>query len=180
MSDDNKEKVDTTKSSVVSFEPFMINKTFATTKELMFKVWTEPEHMKKWFGPKGIEITTVRRDFRPGGTFHYTMKTPDNVEMWGFFFYREITPSQRVVWLNSFTDPEGALSRYPMGGAWPLEMLTTVSFSEMDGKTLVKIEWLPVNCTEGEIKNFANSRGNMTQQWNGTFAVLEEYLKTLS
>ena len=177
---EHKGKVDTTKSAVISFEPFMINKTFNAPKELLFNVWTEPKHIQKWFGPKGVEINVDRMDFRPGGTYNYFMTTPDNIEMWGRFFYREITPPKKIIWVNSFSDPEGAIARHPMGGAWPVEMLTTVTFSETDGKTLVKVEWLPINCTEEEIRLFANARPTITQSWNGTFAVLEDYLKIIS
>src|SRR5271168_1944404 len=58
-------------------KPFVILREFNASRELVWKAWTEREHLMKWFGPRGCTIGTANLDFRPGGSFHYCMATPD-------------------------------------------------------------------------------------------------------
>src|SRR5688572_17061148 len=59
-------------------EPFVIAREYAASRELLWKVWTEPKHFAAWFGPKGFKpMTLVRMDLRPGGMLHYNMEAPD-------------------------------------------------------------------------------------------------------
>ena len=60
--------------------------------------------------------------------FHYGMRGPDGSEMWGKFVYREIAPPERLVFIVSFSDENGGMTRHPMAPTWPLEMLNTLTF----------------------------------------------------
>jgi uncharacterized protein YndB with AHSA1/START domain len=142
----------------------------------VFKVWTEREHLMQWFGPKGFTMSTAKMDLRPGGTFHFCLLSPDGKEMWGKFAYREIVSPERIVWVNSFSDKDGNITRHPMTPVWPLEMLTTVMFDEHAGQTTVTIRWLPLNATEQERQAFESMRPSMNQGWTGTFEQLADYL----
>ena len=77
----------------------------------------------------GVNIVARSLDLRPGGIFHYGMRTPHGQEMWGRFVYREIIPQRRIVWVNSFSDAQGGLTRHPGSMDWPLEMLVMASFA---------------------------------------------------
>jgi uncharacterized protein YndB with AHSA1/START domain len=134
--------------------------------------------MMQWFGPKGFKITTATQDMRPGGVFHYCMVSPDGMEMWGKWTYREIIPPQRIVWVNSFSRPNGGLGRHPLAPEWPAEMLSMVTFAEYQGKTTVTIQWAPINATADERKVFDTGRESMKAGWTGTMDRLAEYLKT--
>ena len=68
--------------------------------ELVWKAWTEPEHMREWFVPKPWTITSVEIDLRPGGRFNFTMRSPEGNEFPNFGCYLEVVPNQRLV----FTD----------------------------------------------------------------------------
>ncbi len=71
--------------------------------------------------------------------------------MWAKFVYREIAAPERLVWVHSFSDEAGGLTRHPMSPTWPLEMLTTVTFEEAGpGKTKVTLRWSPLNATAEE------------------------------
>jgi len=143
----------------------------------VWKVWTEPERMAQWFGPKGVKIFHSKNDLRPGGVYHYGMRTPDGKEMWGKWVYREVAKPERMVFVNSFSDKEGGITRHPMAQNWPLEMLTTITFAEQqEGKTTVTVRWSPINATEAERKVFDTSKDGMRQGWTGTFEQLEAYL----
>jgi uncharacterized protein YndB with AHSA1/START domain len=75
----------------------------------------------QWFGPKGFKMPGAKIDFRPGGTFHYCMEAPNGEEMWGKFVYREIVAPERIVFVSSFSDEDGEVTRHPLSPDWPLE-----------------------------------------------------------
>ena len=100
-------------------------------------------------------------DLRVGGTYHYGMKTPDGSPMWGKFTYREIIPTERLVFVNSFSDENGGVTRHPMAPTWPLHMLTTFTFEDAPGgKTKFTVRWqTPYEATEAEQETFDAGRG---------------------
>lgn len=117
--------------------PFVITRTFDAPRELVWKAWTERDRMMQWFGPKGFTMSTAKLDLRPGGIFHYCLRSPDGHEMWGKFVYREIVAPERIVLVNSFSDEKGGITRHPMSASWPLEMLSTTTLTEKNGKTTI-------------------------------------------
>jgi uncharacterized protein YndB with AHSA1/START domain len=155
---------------------FVISRVFDAPRDLMWKAWTERDGLMQWFGPKGFPMCTANLDFRPGGTFHYCLRSADGEEMWGKFVYREIVKPERLVWVHSFSDPAGGTTHHPMMPTWPLEMLSTVTFAESGGRTTVTIRWGALNPTETERKTFDAGHDSMRQGWTGTFEQLEEYL----
>jgi uncharacterized protein YndB with AHSA1/START domain len=157
-------------------QPFVITHTFDAPRELVWKAWTEREHLMKWFGPEGFTMPAAKIDFRPGGIFHYCLCAPDGKEMWGKFVFREIIAPEKIVLVNSFSDEDGGLTRHPFSPAWPLEMLTTTTFAGHEGKTVLTIEWVPLDATDDERKAFDGARDSMTQGWTGTFRQLAAYL----
>jgi uncharacterized protein YndB with AHSA1/START domain len=157
-------------------KPFIISREFNAPRQLVWKAWTEREHLMNWFGPHGCAVIHANMDIRPGGTLHYAIRMPDGKEMWGKFFYRELVPPHKIVLVNCFSDAAGGVTRHPLHAMWPLEMLTTTTLAESGGKTLLTIEWVPINATEEERQCFDSMRDGMTQGWTGTFKQLEEYL----
>ena len=155
---------------------FVISRTFDAPRDLVWKAMTEASRLAHWWGPKGMAMGTVKLDFRPGGTFHYSMKTPDGHEMWGKFVYREIDPQDSIVFINSFSDENGGLTRHPMSATWPLEVLNTQTFTENSGKTTVTLRGGPINASEEERQTFAGAFASMEQGFGGTFDQLNEYL----
>ena len=162
-----------------SSKEFVITRVFDAPWELVFKAWTEPERIAKWFGPKGVTVKSAKMDLRPGGSLHTCMATPDGHEMWGKMVYREILPPEKLVYINSFSDEKGGLTRHPMSATWPLEMLTTVVLKDMGGKTELTLTWVPINSTAEEIATFEAGMAGMTGGWTGTFDQLDAYLAEL-
>jgi uncharacterized protein YndB with AHSA1/START domain len=158
---------------------FVITHNFEAPRELVWKCFTEPERMKEWWGPKGSVIVASTMDLRVGGTYHGAMRAPNGQVMWAKFVYREIDAPERLVWVHSFSDEAGGLTRHPMSPTWPLEMLTTVTFEEAaPGKTKVTLRWSPLNATADEQKTFDAAHDSMGGGWTGTFERLEAYLQT--
>jgi uncharacterized protein YndB with AHSA1/START domain len=155
---------------------FVISRTFDAPRDLMWRSWTESDRLARWFGPKGVPIVHSNNDLRPGGIYHYAMRTPDGKDMWAKWVYREIVKPERLVFVLSFSDPKGSVTRAPFAGDWPLEMLSTITFTEREGRTTVTVRSAALNASEAQRKTFDAERDGMQQGWTGTFDQLETYL----
>ncbi len=163
--------------TATSGDHFIISRVFNAPRELVWKAWTEPEGIVAWLGPKGAPpARVIQHELRVGGVFLSAMKTPNGSEMCGKFVYREVTPTSRLVWIHSFADVNGVLVRHPMSPTWPLEVLTTVTFADLGGKTEVALDWVPLNANEIEIKTFKDGKPGMQGGWTASFDQLAEYL----
>jgi uncharacterized protein YndB with AHSA1/START domain len=156
---------------------FVISRVFNAPRDLVWKCFTDPQHMKQWWGPKGFANFSSKMDFRAGGRYHYGLKSPDGMTMWGRMIYREIVPPEKIVFINSFSDEQGGLSRHPMAPSWPIEMLSIFTFEEQPGgKTKFTVRWSPHNATAEEQRTFDEGHGSMNQGWSGTLDQLEAHL----
>lgn len=109
----------------------VISRTFHAGRDLVWKMWTEAEYLKHWWGPKGWTLPVCEMDFRAGGTWFYCMQGPDGSQSCGKSYYIEIEEPKRIVLRDIFVDSTGnPLERMP-------EAHTTMVFSEQDGKTTV-------------------------------------------
>lgn len=163
-------------------DEFVISRTFDAPRDLVWKVWTDAEHLAQWWGPKGCSIRVAKLDVRPGGMFHYAMAYQPGQEMWGRFVYREIAPPERMVYVSSFSDEEGGITRAPfpqLKGTFPLEVLNTLTLSEDNGRTTMTVRGGPLNATEEERATYRGMFGSMQQGFTGTFESLDAYLAKL-
>jgi uncharacterized protein YndB with AHSA1/START domain len=162
-----------------SVAPFSISRVLNAPRDLVFKVHTDADHLQKWMSPEGFKTIHVSMDFRVGGTYHCGLEGPNGMRMWGKQVFREIVPNERLTYIQSFSDMDGGNTRHPMSPTWPLEMLATTTFEDIDGvSTKVTITWQPWNSDEAGLSTFDAARGGMEQGFSGTFAKLEAYLKT--
>jgi uncharacterized protein YndB with AHSA1/START domain len=163
---------------------FVFERVLDAPRALVWKAWTEPERLAQWWGPKGCTIRVIRHDLRPGGIFHYAMQFQPGRDMWGRFIYREIAAPERLVFINSFSDEEGGITRAPfpqLEDKWPLEVLNTLTLAEQGGKTTLTLRGCPINATEEERKAYSSMFASMQQGFGGTFDKLAAYLaKTAS
>jgi uncharacterized protein YndB with AHSA1/START domain len=163
--------------SAAPSKDFVISRVFNAPRDLLWKCFTEPERMSQWWGPKGVKIVKSQMDFRVGGTYHYGMQNPDGQVMWGRKVYREITPPERVVLIDSFSDEAGGLGRHPLAPQWPPQMHTIFTFEdEPGGKTRFTVRWSPYEATPEEQAVFDTGHDSMTMGWSGTLERLEAYL----
>jgi uncharacterized protein YndB with AHSA1/START domain len=156
---------------------FVISRVFDAPRELVWTCFTDVEHMKQWWGPCGAIVTDAEMDVRPGGTFHYRLELPDGTPVWGKMQYLEITPRDRIVFINSFSDEAAGTTRHPMAPDWPLEMHSVFIFEDQPGgKTKFTVRQSPHNATKDECKAFRDGHGSLTQGWGGTLDKLDGYL----
>jgi len=97
---------------------------------LLFKVWSQPEHLVRWWGPGGFTLPTCEMDFRPGGGFRFVMRSAEGSDHQLEGTYHEIVEPERLVfsWRWTGGDCED-----------PLETVVTVTFEEEDGKTRLNL-----------------------------------------
>lgn len=155
-----------------------ITHTFNAPRELVFKTFTESEHLQNWWGPKGWTFNVSQSDFRPGGVFHYSQKPADDDDvMWVKFVYNEIIVPKKIVYTSYFSNEEGNIVRAPFNENWPLETLNTLTFTEDGGKTTLTAIISPAaSATEDELKTFGESQDIVHEGFSGTFNQLEDYL----
>ncbi|HTW44035.1 MAG TPA: SRPBCC domain-containing protein [Acidobacteriaceae bacterium] len=163
-------------SAVESPAEFVFSRTFDACREYVWNAFTQPEHLKHWWGTPGSSIEIVRHELRPGGIFHYRMKFPDGRAMWARFIFREIVAPERLVWLNGFSDEQGGLTRNPWVPTHPLETLNTVALTEQGDKTLLTITVVPFNASDEEARVFAGGVNGMKMGFGTCFKVLADYL----
>lgn len=114
----------------------VLERIFDAPRELVFQMFKEPEHLKRWWGPRGWEVPVCHIDFRPEGVWHYCMKCVDQnqgefygMESWGKGVYEEIDEPNRIVYTDYFSDAEGnANPEMP-------STRVTLEFIDQDGRT---------------------------------------------
>jgi uncharacterized protein YndB with AHSA1/START domain len=112
-------------------EQIRITREFAAPKDLVYKAWTDPELVKRWWNAKRGEVTISEVDLRVGGKWRRVMVTEDGYEVGFHGEYREIVPNERIVYTEVF---EGV----PQGTAEE-GTLNTATFDEADGRTTLTI-----------------------------------------
>lgn len=107
------------------------------------------------------------------------MVAPDGTEIFGKYTFTEIDPKDKIVYINAFSDAEANLARHPMAPSWPLELLTTVTFTPNGEKTVLNLTWEPINAPQSDLDTFGASLDGCAQGWGGTFDNLDRYLEDL-
>lgn len=155
---------------------FVISRVINAPREMVWNAFTQVDHLKHWWGPKGFQIIGPKLDLRPGGTFLYGMRADNGYEMWGKWTFREIEVPHTLNFISSFADPQGDPVRHPMAPTWPLQMLSHGSFEALGDKTRLTTRVWALDATDEERATFEAGFGSMTQGFGGTWDKLEEYL----
>jgi uncharacterized protein YndB with AHSA1/START domain len=123
-------------SRVENDRVLVLERIFDAPRDLVFNMFKDPEHLKRWWGPRGWELPVCNMDFRPGGVWHYCMKCVDQnqgdfygMESWGKGVYKEIIEPEKIVYVDFFSDAEGNEAE-----GMPSTQVT-LTFVEHEGKT---------------------------------------------
>jgi uncharacterized protein YndB with AHSA1/START domain len=155
--------------SHVGEQAFVVERQFAAPRALMFQVLTQPDHLKRWWAPQPYTISACTIDLRPGGIWHYAMRSPEGQEHWARSVYREVMPPEKLAYTTTFADEYA----HPIEGM--PEHLTTVIFTEENGKTRVTAR---VEFSSAEALKIAVDLG-MLQGITMTWDYLVEYVQEL-
>ena len=137
-------------------------RVFDAPRELVWKAWTEPEHIGKWWGPDGFTTTTHKMEVKAGGVWRFVMHGPDGRDYQNKITYLEVIEPERLA--------------YKHGGdkeVEPVNFQVTVTFTEQAGKTRVEMRMVfpSVKARDYVIETYGAVEG-----LNQTLARLEEYL----
>jgi len=117
----------TAKVTLPTDEQILITREFDAPKHLVYKAWTTPELVKRWWSTNRGEMTTCEIDLRVGGVWRYVMVAEGGFEVAFHGEYREIVPNERLVSTEVYEGmPEG-------------EALDTLTLTEVDGRTTLTI-----------------------------------------
>jgi uncharacterized protein YndB with AHSA1/START domain len=105
----------------------VFERTFHAPRDKVWKAFTDPGAVSRWWGPHGTTTTVVEMDVRPGGKWHYVSRAADREDVAFFGEYLEVTPPERFRWTFMF-DVDGL---GPQGGP------ETFSFEDLGGRTKV-------------------------------------------
>ena len=124
----------------------VIERIFDAPVEKVWEAWTNPEMVKKWWGPKDFTCPVAEIDLKVGGKYLLAMRGPAGSEfdknLYSTGTYKEIVPNKKLVITDSFSDSEGnpvSPTEYGMPESFPDELEITIEFEEMDGKTKMKL-----------------------------------------
>ncbi len=119
-------------------DEIVIVRLFDAPRELVWRAWTDPEFVMRWWGPKNFTSPSCKIDLRVGGSYLYCMRSPDGKDYWSTGIYREIKKPERIVCTDSFADEKGNVvpaTHYGMSPDFPAEMLMTATFEIQAGRT---------------------------------------------
>jgi len=160
-------------------EEFSITREFNAPQDLVYKAWTEPSRLLSWFGPVGTKLSIKKADMQPGGEMVYGMKAPDGSMMWGRWTFRDLTPPERIVLVLSFVDEKENAIPHPFAPDLPVNLLSTISFEEKGGKTLMTLRSQGMHATDKGRIAFHNLFASMEKGWGGTLDQLGAYLASV-
>jgi len=151
----------------------VISRIFKAPRGKVWQAWTNPEMVKKWWGPKGFWAPSVKIDFKVGGKYIYAMHGPSgsefDLDMYSSGVYKEIVPLKKLVVTDYFSDKKGNLVDLVIMGMdadMPAEMEVIVTFADERGnKTKLTITYPK---PKSEIQFEAMKKSGMEDGWNSS------------
>jgi len=140
-----------------------LTRIFDAPRSLVFDAWTEPQHLIRWWGPRGFTTPTCEMDVRAGGQYRFRMRSPEGREVCWYGVCREIVKPERIVWTCSIDDADGN----SISG----ETLLTVTLEDHAGKT--KLTLHQATFASEALKQSHNNG------WNEAIERLAQYLATV-
>ena len=145
-------------------DELLITRTFDAPASVLFAMWSDPEHMKHWMGPKDFDCPEVDIDFRVGGAYRAMIRSAEHGDSWFGGIYREIERNRRLVFTFTW-DNDG-----PSAG---VETLITITFEERSGKTVQTFHQTPFLTVERRDSHV----GGWSQAFDKQQAYAEEIAK---
>jgi uncharacterized protein YndB with AHSA1/START domain len=151
---------------------YVLDRVFDAPRDLVWRAWTDPEILHRWYGP-GAETIIHQFDLEPEGTWLNEMKWGENSNFQKVVF-KEITKPEKMVWHHCSTDSDWNIAANPMMPDWPRILLTTVMFTEDGDKTKVRLSQIPLDATDAEIACFAKMMAGMDKGWGSGYKIMDE------
>ena len=149
----------------------VIERTFDAPVHTIWQMWTQPEHFKKWYGPRGFTVPVAEMDVRVGGKHLFCMASPDgSMKMWSTGAYLEVVPDQRLVYTDSPCDENGQVvspSALGMPDGYPTTTKVSIVLEDLGERTKMMMthEGVPAGAANG---------------WKQAFDKMEDYYPLLN
>ena len=156
-------------NSTISKDEVVMERIFDAPVELIWQMWTQPEHFKKWYGPRGFTVPVAQMDVRVGGKrlVCMEMQKPDgSMKMWTTGEYIEVIPNQRLVYTESMADENGNVVTRSEND-YPITTEVTVLLEDLGERTKMVMTHAGVPVDTG-----ANAG------WEQAFDKLADYIET--
>jgi uncharacterized protein YndB with AHSA1/START domain len=159
-------------SSTDAQDAVVVERIFDAPVDLIWHMWTQPEHFQKWYGPKGFTVPVAEMDVRVGGKRLICMASPDGgMKMWTTGEYVEIVPNRRLVYTESPADENGNVvspSAMGMPDGYPATTLVAVLLEDLGGRTKMVMTHASMPADSGAGAG-----------WEQAFDKLEEHIETI-
>jgi uncharacterized protein YndB with AHSA1/START domain len=140
----------------------VIDRVFNAPRELVFRMWTDPQHLAKWWGPRDYPASHIEVDARPGGRYRHCLhSTAGDMSLWLRGEFREVVPPERLVFTFAWEEE----------GERGLENVVTITFADEGGKTRMLFRQTPF---QSDVELDGHGSG-----WGGSFDRLDEHLAFL-
>ncbi len=168
---------------MITEDAIIFERVFNAPREAVWDAWTNPEKIKKWWGPKDFTAPSIKNDFRVGGKYVYAMHGPAGSEwdrdMWSGGEYKEIVPMEKIVVSDYFTDEHGNKIEPVEAGMesadFPSESIITIKFEDAgEGKTKLSIIYPK---PESEAAFEAMKKSGMDEGWATTLDKLQNVVE---
>jgi uncharacterized protein YndB with AHSA1/START domain len=150
-------------TSTTAARELVVTRLIDAPRALVFKTWTQPEHVARWWGPQGFTTIHCDMDIRVGGTYRFGMRSPEGTEHWKRGVYREIVEPERIVFTFAWEGPHGIPRN---------ELLTTVIFAEQGTKTRLTLRQSGFETTAG--------RDSHVTGWTSCLERFNDYMPTIA
>jgi uncharacterized protein YndB with AHSA1/START domain len=139
----------------------VVTRIIDAPRDRVFRAWTEPAQVARWWGPQGFVTTHCDMDIRPGGAFRCCMRSPAGTDHWKRGVYREIAAPERIVFTFAWEDANGDPRH---------ELLTTVTFVDLGGRTRLTLHQAVFETVE--------RRDDHRGGWTSCFERFADYMTT--
>lgn len=148
-----------TKQAQTSDERVLVlTRIFDAPAELVYKMWTDPKHIREWLCPRGFTLPHSEGEQRVGGRWRSCMRTPDGVDLWLSGIYKELVPGKKITFTHAWEE----------GGKRGHETVVTITLEDIQGKTRLMLRQ--------ELFESVESRDGHAGGWNECLDKLVERL----
>jgi len=150
----------------------VVTRVFNAPRELVWRAFTDPQQLMRWWGPKGYTSPACQIDLREGGKYLYCMRSPEGQNIYSTGVYQKIDPPNEIIFTDSFADEHGNVvpgSHYGLGADFPHELRVILTFDDLGGKTRLTLRH--AGMPAGEMSEGASVG------WSESFDKLAEVLR---
>ena len=156
---------------------FILDRVFDAPRELVWRAWTDPTLLHRWYGP-GVETVIHKFDLEPDGMWLNEMKMSSGSDFQKIIF-KEVIKPEKLVWHHCSADEDWNVAANPLMPDWPCKLLTTVTFEDKGNQTNVRLSQIPLDATDMEIACFAKMKDGMSGGWGKGYEIIDELLAEL-